>query len=323
MMSAATKRATTYRVQVLDRAFTILNALAEDGPELGLTELSGRLRLHKSTVHRLLMILEQNRYVEKNPSSAQYRLGWKLFELGMQAVARRDLFQLAPPVVEWLMAETGETAHLGILREGEVVSVVNAESQQTVRTPSTVGRRAPVHCTSLGKAILAFLPRPQVAEFVRTYGLRSYTRNTITRLSLLESELRRTRELGYAVDDEEREDGLRCIGAPVRDHTGRVVAAISIAGPAFRVGQDRLPALAAAVMSAAARLSASLGYQQAKGAPPAPLLKGEPDETATPTRLSKNNRLRPGSRLAAARRGPSALRQEDDRHSGRRHLVRR
>lgn len=273
-MTAAAKHATAYRVQVLDRAFTILNALAEDGPELGLTELSGRLRLHKSTVHRLLMMLEQNRYVEKNPSSAQYRLGWKLFELGMQAVARRDLFQLAPPIVEWLMAETGETAHLGILREGEVVSVVNAESQQTVRTPSTVGRRAPAHCTSVGKAILAFLPRQQVVEFVRTHGLRSYTRNTITRLSLLESELRRTRELGYAVDDEEREDGLRCIGAPVRDHTGRIVAAISIAGPAFRVGQDRLPALAASVMSGAARLSASLGYQQGKGAPPAPLLKG-------------------------------------------------
>ncbi len=265
-MLAAAKRATAYRVQVLDRVFTILNALAEDGTELGLAELAGKLRLHKSTVHRLLMTLEWNRYVERNPSSAKYRLGWKLFELGMQAVARRDLFQLAPPVVQWLVAETGETAHLGILREGEVISVVNAESQQTVRTPSTVGRRAPAHCTSLGKAILAFLPRQQLVEFVRTHGLRSYTRNTITRLSLLESELRRTRTRGYAVDDEEREEGLRCIGAPVLDHTGQVVAAISIAGPAFRVNQNRLPALAASVMSAAARLSASLGYQQDKGA---------------------------------------------------------
>jgi len=274
LITAAAKHAIAYRVQVLDRAFTILDVLAENGSELGLAELSGKLGLHKSTVHRLLMVLERNRYVEKHPSSAKYRLGWKLFELGMQAVARRDLFQLAPPVVEWLMAETGETAHFGILREGEVISVVNAESQQTVRTPSTVGRRAPAHCTSLGKAILASLPRQQVLEFVRTHGFRSYTRNTITRLSLLESELRRTRERGYAVDDEEREDGLRCIGAPVLDHTGRVVAAISIAGPAFRVGQDRLPALAASVMSAAARLSASLGYQQAKAAHPAPFPKG-------------------------------------------------
>ena len=267
-MTAVGNRATTYRVQVLDRAFTILNALAQNGSELGLAELSAALRLHKSTVHRLLMMLEQHRYVERDSSSGKYRLGWKLFELGMQAVARRDLFLLAPPVVEWLKAETGETAHLGILREGEVISVVNVEGQKTVRTPSTVGRRSPAHCTSLGKAILAFLPRQQVSEFVRTCGLRSYTRNTITGPSGLESELGRIRELGYAVDDEELEDGLRCIGAPVRDHTGRVVAAISIAGPAFRLGKESLPALAAAVKCAAARLSASLGHQQAKGVSP-------------------------------------------------------
>ncbi len=274
MLPAAAKRATTYRVQVLDRVFTILNALAENGSGLGLSELSAELRLHKSTVHRLLMTLECNLYVEKNPSSGKYRLGWKLFELGMQAVARRDLFQLAPPVVEWLMAATGETAHLGVLREGEVISVVNAESQQTVRTPSTVGRRTPAHCTSLGKAILAFLPRQQVLGFVRTHGLKSYTRNTITRFSLLDSELGRIRESGYAVDDEELEEGLRCIGAPVRDHTGRVVAAISIAGPAFRLGQDHLRALAASVMSAAERLSASLGYSHATVAHPVPFPKG-------------------------------------------------
>ncbi len=264
-MPAAAKHATAYRVQVLDRAFTILNALAENGAELGLAELSSRVRLHKSTVHRLLMTLEQYRCVEKNSPAAKYRLGWKLFELGMQAVARRDLFQLAPPVVEWLMAETGETAHLGILREGEVISVVNAESQQTVRTPSTVGKRTPAHCTSLGKAILAFLSRQQMAEFVRNNRLSRYTRNTITRPSLLDSELRRIRESGYALDNEELEEGLRCVGAPVLDHTGQVVAAIGIAGPGFRVNQNRLPALAALVMNAAARLSGSLGYQRDKG----------------------------------------------------------
>lgn len=270
----AANRATAYRVQVLDRAFTILNALAENGSELGLVEVSAQLRLHKSTVHRLLAALERNRYVERSLSSGKYRLGWKLFELGMQAVAHRDLFQLARPVLEWLMAETGETAHVGVLQEGEVISVLNVESRQTVRTPSTVGTRAPAHCTSLGKAILACLPRQQVMEFVRARGLRSYTCNTITQLSLLESELRRIRDRGYAVDNEEREEGLRCIGAPVLDHTGRVLAAISIAGPAFRMGQDRLSALATSVMSAAARLSASLGYQEVKAAHPVPFLKG-------------------------------------------------
>ncbi len=276
MATAAAKHGDAYRVQVLARAFTILDALADGGPELGLADLCGRLRLHKSTVHRLLMVLERNQYVEKNPASTKYRLGWKLFELGMHAVARRDLFQLAQPVVERLMAETGETAHLGVLRAGEVISVVNAESRQTVRTPSTVGQRTPAHCTSLGKAMLAFLPPRQVAEFVRIHGLKAYTRRTITRLPLLRSELQRVREQGYALDDEEREEGLKCIGAPVRDHAGRVVAAISIAGPAFRMGRDRLPALTASVRAAAGCLATSLGYQQDIEGDPAPLSKGKP-----------------------------------------------
>lgn len=254
------RSASPYRVQVLERVFTLLNALAAKGSELGLVELSSELSLHKSTVHRLLTMLESNRYVERNPATGKYWLGWKLYELGMQAVARHDLFQLALPTVQWLMEQTNETAHLGALRDGEVVSLVNAESRQTVRTPSTVGRRTPAHCTSLGKAMLAYLPPEQLAEFVRARGLRRYTASTITRFPELARELLRVRELGYAVDDEELEEGLRCVGAPVRDRTGRVIAAISIAGPAFRLGEDRLPAAAAAVMTAAARLSESLGY---------------------------------------------------------------
>jgi DNA-binding IclR family transcriptional regulator len=261
-MSHIVKRSPSYTVRALDRALSILNALADQDSEVGLTQLSERLGMHKSTVHRLLAVLERNQYVEKDPAASKYHLGWKPFELGMRAVSRLDFCDLARPCLERLVQETGETAHLGILRQGDIISLVNVESQRTLRTPSTVGRRTPAHCTSLGKVILAFLPRQQVTEFLRTYALRPYTRKTITRASLLKAELAVVRKRGYALDDEEFEEGLMCIGAPVRNHVGKVIAAISIAGPSFRLGGEATAALAKSVVEAAARLSASLGYRK-------------------------------------------------------------
>jgi len=158
------------------------------------------------------------------------------------------------------VAETGETAHVGVLRRGRTVSLTNVESPQTLRTPVTVGGVSPAHCTSLGKAILAFSPEAEIDEFIRTYGLKRYTRRTITRPAAFKRALKSVREKGYAVDDEEFEDGLKCIGAPVRDYTTKVVAAISITGPATRLTEDRMPALTSCIVKAAAELSAALGY---------------------------------------------------------------
>lgn len=251
-----------YRVQVLDRAFAILDLLAEDGGELGGAELAARLDLHKSTAHRLLAVLERNCYVEKSPGNGKYRLGWKLIDLGMRAVSRMDVRELARPELERLSEETGETAHLGVLQKGEVVSVANVQSRRSLRTPATVGQRSPAHCTSQGKVMLAHLSQQDLRDFVRTYGLKAYTGNTLTRFAALRAELERVRRQGYAVDNEEFEEGLKCVGAPVRDHSGTVVGAISIAGPASRLGRDRVPALVHSVTSAASRLSVSLGYRE-------------------------------------------------------------
>lgn len=258
----STAKASPYRVQVLDRTFGILNAFAENGStELGGPELSARLGLHRSTVHRLLTVLERNRYLEKNPVSGKYRLGWKLVELGMHAVSRLDLSEIARPHLERLVEETGETAHMGILRQGEMISVANVESRKTLRTPLTVGRRTPAHCSSQGKVLLAFLPPGTLQEFVRSHGLKAYTGNTITRVSRLQRELETVRQRGYAVDEEESEEGLKCIGAPVHDYSGRIVAAISIAGPASRLGDKRMGHLIHSVTQAASGLSTALGYQ--------------------------------------------------------------
>jgi IclR family KDG regulon transcriptional repressor len=260
-MAQAAKAAPTYRIQVLDRAFRVLEVLAGADGELGATELAARSRLHKTTAHRLLVILERQRFVERNPDNAKYRLGWRLFELGSLAVSRLDLYSLAKPYVESLMEQTGETARMAVLRGGEIISLVNAESRRNVRTPSTVGRRSPLYCTSQGKAILAHLPPETAGELIRSIEFKSYTGNTITRPSRLKTELAVIRERGYAIDDEEFEDGLRCIGAPVRNHLGEVVAGLSIAGPAFRVGGEQLEHQIRAVVSVSRQLSAALGFQ--------------------------------------------------------------
>ena len=249
-----------YRVQVLERAFDILDALASENPSRKLNDLCQAVDLHKSTTHRLLSAMERRRYVERTPSGSEYRLGLRLFELGMRAVSRLSAVEAARPYLERPAPVSGETAHMGILQQGEIVSLVNAESGQALHAPSTVGRRAPVHCSSQGKAILAFAPEAAVEEIVRCKSLAAFTPKTITSLPRFKQELKKIRAQGYALDDEEFERGLRCIGAPVRDHTGRVVAAISIAGPVFRVSRQRLPQLSALVKRTAADLSLALGY---------------------------------------------------------------
>jgi DNA-binding IclR family transcriptional regulator len=259
-----TKNSQVYHVQVLDRVFRILDILAESGSGISLTEMAERLMLHKSTAHRLMMVLETSRFVERHPTTGKFHLGSRVMELGLCAVSQLDVYGIAGPHLRTLVSETGETAHLAVLRDGEIVSLVSAESQQTLRTPMTVGTRTPVHCTSLGKAILAFGPEEYIDEFLKGRTLKAYTRKTITSSSRLKAELRAIRARGYAIDNEEREVGLRCIGAPVCNSAGEVIAAVSIAGPAFRITEERMTALAGAVVRTAARLSASLGYRETK-----------------------------------------------------------
>ncbi|MBA2526280.1 MAG: IclR family transcriptional regulator [Pyrinomonadaceae bacterium] len=257
-------KASPYRVQVLERSLGILKLLCSDGPELSLIELSERLTLHKSTTHRLLGVLEQHRFVEKSASSGRYRLGLKLFELGSKAIAQFDWGERARGYLQRLAFETGETAHLCILDDGEVLYLEKVEAPSTVRVPSIVGRRYPAHCGGAGKTLLAFQPEEEIEELIKRRGLKSYTRNTLTTPAQLREGLRLVREQGYAIDNEEFEEGLECIGAPIRDYSGKVVAAISIAGPAFRITEEKLPMLARSVMEVAKDLSADLGHHESK-----------------------------------------------------------
>lgn len=252
-----------YKVQVLDRALAALAILANSSSDCSLAELCPAMKLHKSTVHRLMMVLEQHRLVVKNPETGRYRLGLRLYELGSRAIDGLDLRGRARPFLDRLQAEFDETVFFCILDEGQVFYVEKVESKRSVRTACTVGSRAPAYCTAVGKAMLAELPEAEVNKIVRRWGLKPVTPNTITTTRALKAELKAVRSRGYAIDDEEKEEGLRCVGAAVRSHSGKLAAAMSVSGPAFRMTKERVPEIGRALMEAAAKLSAELGYQAA------------------------------------------------------------
>ena len=248
-----------YRVQVVDRVLEILEAFSIDTPELGVSELSRAIGLNKGTAHRLLSALERHRLVEQDQTTGRYHLGLRLWELGNRAVARLELPGPAMPALHQLSHETGETAHLAVLDDNEVLYIAKVESKRPLRIPSQVGKRLPPHCTSIGKALLASLSEAELQSVLQARGLPRFTPYTISDPDVLRSELALIRQRGFALDREELEEGLRCVGAPIRDRSAQVVAAISVAGPSVRVNEAETPRLVEAVLRAADSISQSLG----------------------------------------------------------------
>jgi DNA-binding IclR family transcriptional regulator len=245
--------------QVVDRVVDILETLARLGPELGVSDVARALDLKKATAHRLLATLLRRGLVAQDPITRRYRLGMKLWELGVLATSHVDWADRVKPHLQQLTSATGETTHLAVLNDGQVLYVDKVESNRSLRMPSQVGRRLPVHCTGVGKALVAYLPPEVFPGIVARHGLASFTANTITDPVLLQGELELVRVRGYAVDQEEIEEGLVCIAAPIRDHTSHVVAAVSVAGPSSRLRPETIETTAREVVETAARISVALG----------------------------------------------------------------
>lgn len=253
-----------YKVQVLDRAINMLEFLArQSGGEAGLPELAAAMKLHKTTAHRLAHVLESRGLLRRSPDSTRYRLGLHLYDLGCRALDNVNLRDEARPIMTRLAFEVGETTHLAVLDRAEVLYIERVEAQRSLTMGSKLGARNPVHCTALGKAILAWSPVAEVDQILAGCRMEARTRNTITSALALKRELKRIRERGFAIDDEEIEAGIRCISAPVLDATDRVVAAISISGPATRVAPNRFQIIGKTVMKAAEELSAHVGHRAA------------------------------------------------------------
>jgi IclR family transcriptional regulator, KDG regulon repressor len=260
-MATKKARGPVYSIQVLDRAARILDCFRLERPELRLIEITAATGLHKSTVYRLLEVMRRHHFIQCDEATGAYRVGIKLFELGAVAMAGCGFEKYARPALEGLASTTGETAHVCVLHESQIVHIAKVESSFALRIATPVGGRHPAYCTSVGKAILAYLPSEALAAYLGTTELRPLTPKTITSPAVLKAQLRRVAEQGYALDDEEVHEGVRGVAAPVRDYSGRVVAAITITGPASRITRSKLPEFAEHVIKAADNISSRLGYR--------------------------------------------------------------
>lgn len=247
-------------IKSLDRALDILELIVDRENGMGVTEISRELEIHKSTVYRLLDTLKFRGFLEKNEDNHKYIAGIKLFELSSKVLNDIDSRVRVRPYLEELMQKTEETIHLGILDAGEVIYLDKVESTATIRMYSQVGKRVPAHSTSLGKAIMAHLSEERVKEILKEKGMEKNTKNTITEVDKFLDHLEKVRNQGYAVDDEEQEEDIRCIAGPIFNHQGNVVAAFSISAPMTRMTEPRMNELAELVVEYSQKMSRSLGY---------------------------------------------------------------
>lgn len=231
-----------------------------DAHELGVREISEKAGLHKSTAHRILVALQYNGLIQQNPETGNYHLGIKLFKLGQLAVARINLREIARPFLRNLMESTRETVHLAVLEGDEVFYLEKAEGPYALRMPSRVGCHIPPYCTSLGKAMLSCFDDGEVRRILGGRALTAYTTHTLRTVDALIAELKMTRRRGYAVDNEEIEIGLRCVGAPLRNYSGEMVGALSIAGPSARLTFGKIASFAGLVKKTAEAISLQLGF---------------------------------------------------------------
>jgi len=247
------------RLSSVANAIRLTKAFSEQEYEMGISALASRLGLAKSTVHRLATTLVEYDMLEQNRETGKYRLGLAFFELGTLVRRKMDVTTEAQGEIHALADSSGETVQLAILDHLTVLYIRIRESRQAVRLSSGLGSRAPAHCTGVGKALLAFRP-PEVVQQVIDNGLKRYTENTIVDADALRAELASIRSRGYAIDDEEIEVGLRCVAAPIRDHSGQVVAAISVAAPVQRMSKKTVQATIPSVVAAAENISRRLGF---------------------------------------------------------------
>lgn len=246
-------------ISAVSRAFVVLEKLAQVSSS-NLEDLSRATRLAKPTVYRFLGTLRELGYVRKDDAD-RYFLTMKLFSVGSKALDHIELPTVARPVAERLSKDLGETVHMGILDESEALYVLKIESRYTIRMYSRVGRKIPLYCTAIGKLLLSDMTDDERSAAAAGLRLVPFTPRTIVDSEELEAELEKIRAEGYSQDAEEHETGVTCLAAPVRDHAGRTVAAISVSWPLFRFVPERRGEYVERIKAAAAEISSVLGAQ--------------------------------------------------------------
>jgi IclR family acetate operon transcriptional repressor len=250
------------RSATVEKALKLLMAVAEQPQPVRLLTISQLASLEKTTTHRLATSLTRFGLLRFDPVDRTYSLGLRLAELGNLAIGQLSLPREAHRYLQELGENTEEIVNLGTFEDGAIVFIDQVQSPQSVVIRARVGTRVPAHCTSSGKVLLAFGPNHWL-ERITASPLKAYTPNTIVRPDEFADHLTRVRRLGYAIDDEEHRLGIRCVAAPVLDHTGLAIASISIAGPAFRLTRERIAEIITPLREAAQTLSIRLGFQTA------------------------------------------------------------
>lgn len=261
-MTQTKRKKSDYIIQSVDHALDVLEAFHGEEDELGITELSRRLKLHKNNIFRILATLTNRGYVEQNQSTDNYRLGLKTLELGQTYIRHAGLLSVARPVMEDLNREVNENVYIGILKDKFAFYLDVVESTHTVSVLSRVGCRVPTYCSAIGKVQLAYESMENIMSVLTKKELERYTPKTITDREKVLDHLKLIKELGYAIDDEEWDEGVRCIGAPIYDYMRKVVGALSISAPSVRMSMDRIKKeYVPLIKKAAGEISSQLGYQ--------------------------------------------------------------
>jgi DNA-binding IclR family transcriptional regulator len=250
-------------VQSVSRALDLLEAFPRFGPEIGLTSIAEYNNLNKATAYRLLATLEARGYIERSPDGRKYRLGVRTLELGAYFQSQLDVRRMALPHMMTMVEETDEAAFLCIREGDEALCIERVESQLEVNIFTLrVGGRQPLHCGAAPRAILAGLQDCEITAYAQRTGLPAFTPQTITNLDQLQEDVNRTRQQGYVVSLEDASLGIAAVGAPVRDHSGEVIAAVSLSGMVARYAPERICELADVLLSNAKTLSHQMGFRE-------------------------------------------------------------
>ena len=248
-------------VQVIDRAFDILEILCIEREGLGVTEIGNRLALHKSTVHRILSAMAERGYIEKASEKGVYKIGLKLVEISSVYLNNVELKTEARPYLSELTSKMNQPTHLATLNGNDVVYIDKVEVVNSIRLYSQIGLRVPVYCSALGKSLLSGLSDAEVEEKIAKVQMLPYTKATITDKTEFLRQVKQVRQRGWALDDEEHEAGVRCIAAPVFDYRGKAIAAVSVSGPSGVISPEKDEEVASIVKETALKISKRLGYK--------------------------------------------------------------
>ena len=257
----------TPSVPALQRGLAILERIAKSRRGLTFAQLSRYFDVPKSSVHTLVLTLEREGYLQRDETSGRYMTGLKLVQLAGMTLDSVVLRERATPVLRALVEDLRMTAHLAVIERDEVTVVAKVDRPGAHRIATWVGKRMDAHCTSLGKCLIAHIPDEDVDRLIAERGLLRHNEHTIVSPARLKQELARIRSVGYALDDEEEELGGRCIGAPVWNREGRVVAAVSAAGTTEQITAETMAGIVARVRQAACAISKDLGYADGSSTP--------------------------------------------------------